>query len=57
MNLGNGESGLLSNLVPSGNTLYPVTFNKIQSHDLMFGFRWMLQEPAPAYAPPLIRKG
>jgi len=61
LNLGKGESGGLSNLDPSINppTLYPVTFNRIQSHDLMLGFRWMLQEeqPAPVYAPPLIRKG
>ena len=42
----------------SGNPLNPVTFNNIQSHDLMLGMRWLLQsEPPPAYPPPLMRKG
>ena len=42
----------------SGNPLNPVTFNNIQSHDLMLGMRWLLQPtPPPAYPPPLMRKG
>jgi opacity protein-like surface antigen len=59
LNVGNAESGTLLNLDPtvSPNTFAPVTFNKIQSHDVMLGVRWMLQ-PEPAYGPPpLIRKG
>jgi opacity protein-like surface antigen len=59
LNVGNAESGTLLNLDPtvSPNTFAPVTFNKIQSHDIMLGVRWMLQ-PEPAYGPPpLIRKG
>ena len=63
LNLGNGESGLLQNFDPlapgAAPPFYPVTFNKNQSHDLMLSVRWMLQaeQPAPAYSPPLIRKG
>ena len=61
LNLGKAETGLLVNLDPtvsSGNPLNPVTFNNIQSHDLMLGMRWLLQsEPPPAYPPPLMRKG
>jgi opacity protein-like surface antigen len=33
------------------------SFNGLVSHDLMLGVRWMVQPEAPAYAPPLIRKG
>ena len=63
LNLGSGESGLLQNFDPLASgaqpPFYPVTFNRIQSHDLMLSVRWMLQaeQPAPVYAPPLIRKG
>src|SRR5712672_2575127 len=56
LNLGSGESGLLQNFDPLASgaqpPFYPVTFNKIQSHDLMLSVRWMLQaeQPAPVYA-------
>jgi opacity protein-like surface antigen len=36
------------------------TFQNLDSHDFKLGMRWMLtpdQAPAPAYAPPLMRKG
>jgi opacity protein-like surface antigen len=59
LNLGKAQSGLLVNLDPtvfSGNPLAPVTFNNIQSHDIMLGMRWLLQ-PEPVYQPPLVRKG
>jgi opacity protein-like surface antigen len=60
LNLGTGRTGTLVNLDPtvfSGNPLAPMTFNHIQSHDLMLGVRWLLQPEQPAYAPPLIRRG
>jgi opacity protein-like surface antigen len=59
LNVGNGQSGTLVNLDPTvaPTTFAPVTFHNIQSHDVMLGFRWMLQDAVPAYAPPLIRKG
>jgi opacity protein-like surface antigen len=58
LNLGSGQTGPLANFDPLLNptTLYPMTFNKIQSHDLMLSVRWLLQEQ-PVYAPALIRKG
>jgi len=34
-----------------------VTFNNIQSHDLMLGVRWLLQPDVPPPPPPLMRKG
>jgi opacity protein-like surface antigen len=60
LNLGTGVSGTLVNLDPtfvSGNPLAPMTFNRIQSHDVMLGVRWLLQPEQPIYSPPLIRKG
>jgi opacity protein-like surface antigen len=60
LNLGTGQSGTLVNLDPtvfSGNPLVPMTFNHIQSHDVMLGVRWLLQPEQPVYAPSLIRKG
>ena len=34
------------------------TFREMDSHDVKFGMRWMLApESAPAYMPPLVRKG
>jgi opacity protein-like surface antigen len=60
LNLGKAESGLLVNLDPtvvSGNPLHPVTFNNLQSHDVMLSMRWLLA-PEPAPAPyPIMRKG
>jgi opacity protein-like surface antigen len=60
LNLGKANSGTLVNLDPtvvSGNPLAPMTFNNIYSHDVMMGLRWNLQPDAPAFAPPLVRKG
>src|SRR5437764_3553994 len=60
LNLGTGQSGTLVNLDPtvfSGNPLAPMTFNHIQSQDVMLGVRWLLQPEQPLYSPPLIRKG
>jgi opacity protein-like surface antigen len=62
LNVGNARSGTLLNLDPtvSPGTFAPMTFHNIQSHDIMLGVRWMLQQeapPPPAYAPPLMRKG
>jgi opacity protein-like surface antigen len=55
LNVGNAHSGTLLNLDPtvSPNTFAPVAFNKIQSHDIMLGVRWLLQPeaPPPVYAP------
>ena len=35
------------------------TLREMDSHDLKFGMRWMLQpeQQQPVYAPPLVRKG
>jgi opacity protein-like surface antigen len=33
------------------------TLTDMTSHDFKLGMRWMLNEPAPSYAPPLMRKG
>jgi len=60
LNVGNASTGILINDNPGQGSPNepPITFNKIQSHDIMLGVRWMLQPeaPAPLY-PPLIRKG
>jgi opacity protein-like surface antigen len=61
LNLGKAQTGLLVNLDPtvvSGNPLAPVTFNNLQSHDIMLSMRWMLapaEPPPPAF--PVMRKG
>jgi opacity protein-like surface antigen len=61
LNVGNARSGTLLNLDPtvSPGTFAPMTFHNIQSHDIMLGVRWMLQQdaPQPVFAPPLMRKG
>lgn len=58
LNVGSAATGILINDSPQSPNEPPMTFNKIQSHDIMLGVRWMLQPeaPAPLY-PPLIRKG
>jgi opacity protein-like surface antigen len=58
LNVGNARSGTLVNLDPNFpvGTLAPMTFNNIQSHDLMLGLRWLLQ-PEPMYQPAFVRKG
>jgi len=46
LHLGDAQSGLLVNLDPAmvvAANLAPVTFNHIQSNDIMLGARWMLQ--------------
>jgi opacity protein-like surface antigen len=61
LNLGKAQTANLVNLDPtlvSGNPLSPMTFNNIQSHDIMLSMRWMLaplEPPPPAY--PIMRKG
>ena len=60
LNLGKAQTANLVNLDPtvvSGNPLAPVTFNNIQSHDLMLSMRWLLAPPEPPPAYPLMRKG
>jgi len=60
LNLGKAETGNLVNLDPtfsSGNPLHPVTFNNLQSHDIMLGMRWLLQQEAPPPLYPIMRKG
>jgi opacity protein-like surface antigen len=60
LNLGKAQTGNLVNLDPtvfSGNPLSPVTFNNIQSHDVMLSMRWMLAPPEPPPAYPIMRKG
>jgi opacity protein-like surface antigen len=61
LNLGKAETGTLVNLDPtlvSGNPLAPVTFNNLQSHDVMLSMRWLLQQEAPPPPPyPIMRKG
>src|SRR5262245_2779444 len=60
LNLGKAETGLLVNLDPtfsSGNPLHPVTFNNLQSHDVMLSVRWLLQQEPPPAPYPIMRKG
>ena len=66
LNVGNGETGTLLNMDPTqapnpgvvGLPLAPFTFNRIQSHDIMLGVRWLLQPEGPGpLPPPLMRKG
>jgi opacity protein-like surface antigen len=60
LNLGKAQTGNLVNLDPtvfSGNPLSPMTFNNIQSHDVMLSMRWMLAPPEPPPAYPIMRKG
>jgi opacity protein-like surface antigen len=42
LNLGDGETGILQNLVPGAGAgiVSPVTFKDIYSHDVMLGVRW-----------------
>jgi opacity protein-like surface antigen len=56
VDLGNGLTGDVK-AYDGGNARFnPTTVQHITSHDLKLGVRWNL-EPAPVYAPPLIRKG
>jgi opacity protein-like surface antigen len=61
LNLGKAQTANLVNLDPtvvSGNPLMPMTFNNIQSHDVMLSVRWLLAPPEPAPMPyPIMRKG
>jgi opacity protein-like surface antigen len=61
LNMGNAESAVV-NCTSAGctNTGGPAAFytlTNLDSHDFKLGMRWLLNEPAPAYAPPLMRKG
>jgi len=56
LNLGDGVTGAL--VTKDGVTAnQAMTFRNITSHDLTFGVRWNLDNPQPAYVPPLITKG
>ena len=53
LNMGNGMTGDLKTFDGTNNVYNPMTFKNITSHDLMLGVRWNLDNPQPAYAPPL----
>lgn len=55
VSLGDGKTGILTNLDGTCTACQPMYFRGIYSHDLMLGVRWMLDDGG--YAPPLIRKG
>jgi opacity protein-like surface antigen len=61
LNMGNADSAVVNcNAVGCANTGGPAAFytlTDMDSHDFKIGMRWMLNEPAPVYAPPLMRKG
>jgi opacity protein-like surface antigen len=56
VNLGDGLTGDLRSFDGTNGINNPMTFKDITSHDLKLGVRWNL-DSAPAYAPPLMRKG
>jgi len=57
LDMGDGLTGDLRTFDGSGvNTINPMTFKSITSHDLKLGVRWDLNSP-PAYMPPLVTKG
>jgi opacity protein-like surface antigen len=61
LNMGNAETAVVNcNAAGCGNTGGPAAFytlTDLDSHDFKLGMRWLLNEPAPVYAPPLMRKG
>jgi opacity protein-like surface antigen len=61
LNMGNAETAVVNcNSTGCANTGGPAAFytlTDLDSHDFKLGMRWLLNEPAPAYAPPLMRKG
>jgi opacity protein-like surface antigen len=57
VNLGSAKTGPTNSF--DGVTIVngtPFEFNRLESHDLKLGVRWMIM-PEPVYAPPLITKG
>jgi len=56
LNLGDASSGDLITFTGVNNVFNPESFKTLQSHDLMLGVRWNLNEPA-APLPPIVRKG
>lgn len=57
LDMGDGLTGDLRTFDGSGvNTINPMTFKNITSHDLKLGVRWDLTSPQ-VYAPPLVTKG
>ena len=58
LDMGDGLTGDLRTFDGSGvNTINPMTFKNITSHDLKLGVRWDLTSPQVYAPPPLIRKG
>jgi opacity protein-like surface antigen len=58
LDMGDGLTGDLRTFDGSGvNTINPMTFKNITSHDLKLGVRWDLNSPQVYEPPPLIRKG
>jgi opacity protein-like surface antigen len=61
LNMGNADTAVVNcNSTGCANTGGPAAFytlTNLDSHDFKLGMRWLLNEPAPAYAPPLMRKG
>jgi len=61
LNMGNADTAVVNcNSAGCANTGGPAAFytlTNLDSHDFKLGMRWLLNEPAPAYAPPLMRKG
>jgi len=61
LNMGGAESAVVNcNSAGCANTGGPAAFytlTDMDSHDFKVGMRWMLNEPAPVYPPPLMRKG
>jgi opacity protein-like surface antigen len=57
LHLGDAQSGDLITYTGVSTVNNPMHFRGIDSHDLKLGVRWMFDQPAPYYAPPLMTKG
>jgi opacity protein-like surface antigen len=60
VSLGDGLSGDIKTFDGTNNIYNPLEFNKITSHDLKFGVRWLLDAPiekGPVMLPPLRSRG
>lgn len=60
VSLGDGTSGDIKTFTGVNNIFNPLEFNKITSHDLKFGVRWLLDAPVekgPVMLPPLRSRG
>jgi len=51
LNLGDARSGDIIAYDGTNNVYNPMHFRNIESHDLKLGVRWLLNPPAPVYAP------